>query len=190
MKRRAKAETLYSGRFLNMVARGGWEFVERTNAAAVVAITAVTDSGELLLVEQFRPPVRADVIELPAGLVGDTRASKRETIQQAAQRELIEETGFEAGCWTLLTVGPSSAGLTSEQITFLLAEKLTKKTSGGGDSSESIVVHKVPIWSAAAWLEEASGRGRLIDYKIFVGLYFLLSKIAGRKLGPPESPSV
>ncbi len=64
-------ETLYSGRFLNLVRRGKWEFVERHSATGVVGIVAVTDEGRLLLVEQFRPPLQKQVIELPAGLAGD-----------------------------------------------------------------------------------------------------------------------
>ena len=53
-------------------------------------------------VEQFRPPVGRQVIEIPAGLVGDDDSHPEETIADTARRELLEETGFEARQWTNL----------------------------------------------------------------------------------------
>ncbi|MEL6797861.1 MAG: DNA mismatch repair protein MutT, partial [Planctomycetota bacterium] len=60
-----------TGRFLSLVSRNGWEFATRVNARGVVAVVATTEANELVLVEQFRPPVGRSVIEIPAGLVGD-----------------------------------------------------------------------------------------------------------------------
>ena len=85
----------YRGRYLNLVERAGWEYRTRSNASAVVVIIAVTDDDRLLLVEQLRRPLEARVIELPAGLVGDT-GDPEEDVLEAANRELVEETGFEA----------------------------------------------------------------------------------------------
>ena len=53
-----------------------------------VGIVAVTSDGRLLLVEQFRIPVGKNVIELPAGLVGDLPGQEEESLKLAAQREL------------------------------------------------------------------------------------------------------
>ena len=63
---------LYETRFIQLVQRGRWVFARRTSEIKVVAVVAVTDDEKLLLVEQFRIPVDASVIELPAGLAGDT----------------------------------------------------------------------------------------------------------------------
>ena len=57
----------------------------RTNATGVVVVVPVTDAGELVLVEQYRPPVQSRVLELPAGLVGDNGDDK-EDFKIAAQR--------------------------------------------------------------------------------------------------------
>ena len=46
--------------------------------------------------EQFRKPVTARVIEIPAGLVGDEKEYREETLADSARRELLEETGFQA----------------------------------------------------------------------------------------------
>ena len=62
---------LYEGNFLELRESQNWEFVQRVNAINVVVIMALTPDGNLLLVNQYRPPVEGRVIELPAGLVGD-----------------------------------------------------------------------------------------------------------------------
>ena len=62
----AEITTLCSGRFLSLASIGGWEFATRTNTSAVVAIIALTPDDEMILVEQFRPPVGGPVIEVPA----------------------------------------------------------------------------------------------------------------------------
>jgi len=71
--------TLYEGKFLSLVSNGRWEFTTRVGTAGVVAIVAVTDDDRVVLVEQFRPPVGKFVVEIPAGLVGDTAAGDSET---------------------------------------------------------------------------------------------------------------
>ena len=64
--------TRYKGRYLSLIEREHWEFVTRPNAHAVAVLVATTPEREIVLVEQYRRPLDARVIELPAGLVGDT----------------------------------------------------------------------------------------------------------------------
>jgi len=90
-------EVLYQGRHVDFVKVGNWEFADRPAISGIVAIAAVTPEGEALFVEQFRPPVGKLVIELPAGLAGDVSGSEKEELAEAAKRELLEETGYEAG---------------------------------------------------------------------------------------------
>ena len=138
-----------------------------------MAIVALTPAGHVLLVEQYRIPVGGPVIELPAGLVGDEPQAGDETLEEAAQRELVEETGYRAGSLTLLTDGVSSAGLTDERIFLLRAWQLQRVGPGGGTGHESIQVHEVPIGQVDDWLEQQREQGRAIDFKVFAGLYFL-----------------
>jgi ADP-ribose pyrophosphatase len=113
------------------------------------------------------------VIEWPAGLVNDKASQDAESMESAARRELLEETGYEADQLSYLASGPVSSGLSSEIITFYQALGVVKTGPGGGDASESIVVHEVPLKEADIWLYERERKGYLVDPKVFVGLYFL-----------------
>ena len=161
----------FTGRFLGIMERDRWEYAFRTNAIGVVVMVAVTDAGELVLVEQQRTPVRGRVMELPAGLVGDT-GDRNEDFKIAANRELVEETGYCARHLEELLVGPSTAGLSDEIITIYFADGLEKVGPGGGDSSEEITVHLMPLDRAEAWLREKSEEGILLDPKIYAGMYW------------------
>jgi len=162
----------YRGRYLNLVERAGWEYSSRSNASAVVVIVAVTPDDRLLLVEQYRRPVDSRVIELPAGLVGD-HVDPNETLLEAARRELIEETGHAAGSLAFIMDCPSSAGMTDEIVSFIRAGELERVGPGGGDDSEDIVVHAVPLADVDRWLEERQRDGTPLDPKIFAALYWL-----------------
>jgi len=141
----------FKGRYLSLLEREGWEFASRSNASSVVVLVAVTPDKEIVLVEQFRTPVNSAVIELPAGLVGD-HVDPDESVLDAAARELEEETGFAASQMELLMDCPSSAGMSDELISFVLATGLTRVGPGGGDDSEDIAVHLVPLAGVDAWL--------------------------------------
>lgn len=169
----SQLETLHAGRYLSLVRRGRWEFATRHGATGVVGLIAVTDDAKMLLVEQLRPPLGKRVLELPAGLSGDIAGEEAESLVTAAQRELLEETGYEAQEVRLLTEGPSSAGLTDEMISFFLMTGLTKTGEGGGDASEDIIVHEVPLTAMPGWLEEHRQAGWAIDPKIYVGLFWI-----------------
>ncbi len=165
-------EILHEGEFLRLRRHQHWEYVERANARGAVLIVAVTDAGELLLVEQPRLPVGASVVELPAGLVGDLDDARDESLAVAAYRELEEETGYAAQEMTFLTAGPPTAGLANEQIAFYLAGGLRKTGEGGGDASERITPHAVPLTEVHAWLHQREAEGLLVDPKVYAGLYF------------------
>lgn len=165
-------ETIGDGRFLRLVRRGKWEYVERLGASGAAAIVAVTAEGRLVLIEQPRPALGGVAVELPAGLVGDTPGEETEEAATAANRELVEETGYEASRIELVAHGPSSPGLTSECISIFVATGLRKVGPGGGDSNEQISVFEVPLAEVEAWLAERIARGAHVDLKVYAGLYF------------------
>ncbi len=165
--------TLYTGKFLALVKEGHWEYADRTNATGAAIIVAVTEEQKLLLVEQYRIPVHARTIEMPAGIIGDDPGICDEAQAGAARRELIEETGYEAGQIEVLTHGPASSGLTSETVTLFLATNLRRVGAGGGVAHEDIIVHEVPLAEVPEWLEAKAMLGVLIDPKVYAGLYFI-----------------
>jgi len=169
-------ETLFEGDFLRLQRRtwahGHWEYVERANAKGVAVIVPITDDDEIVLVEQHRPPLQANVIELPAGLVADKNCHSDERIIDAARRELLEETGYTAQQLTLVFQGPPSPGMTNEIVHFYLARGLLRQAAGGGDATESIQIHRVPLCQATAWIAGMAAQGVRVDPKVFIGLWF------------------
>ena len=164
-------EVVADAKHLRLVRRRGWEFVERKNISGIVVIVALTADRRLVLVEQYRPPVDCPVIELPAGLAGDTSGAEDESLEDAAKRELLEETGYGAASMIRLFHGPPSAGITSEQLTFFLAPDAQYIHAGGGDETEDITVHAIALDEVPQWLDEQSRCGKAIDLKIYAGLY-------------------
>lgn len=171
-----KRETLYEGKFLRLLRIGRWEFAERTNTSGAAALVAVTPDGKLLLVEQYRPPVGASCIELPAGLVGDDAGHEGEGLLSAAGRELSEETGHEADHLEALAQGAPSAGMANELVTLVLATGLRRVSEELGSEHEEIRLHRVPVDEVEAWLKGKAAAGAVIDLKVYAGLYFLLKQ--------------
>ncbi|MCG5054411.1 MAG: NUDIX hydrolase [Myxococcales bacterium] len=158
-------------RFLRLIDRDGWSFVQRPNATGVVSIVALTDDDEILFVEQHRKPVNAATIELPAGLAGDEPGHETEALAQTAARELLEETGYEAARIEFLMGCPTSPGMTDEVASFFLATGLRRTGPGGGVAGEDITVHVVPLATAPKFLEDAARQGRLVAAKALAGLH-------------------
>jgi len=85
---------------------------------------------------------------------------------------LLEETGYEARCWQFLCEGPPSPGLSDEIVSFFMATGLKKIGPGGGVHDEQITVHEVPLREVRDWLQAQVALGKLIDPKIYAGVYF------------------
>ena len=166
-------ETLYDGRFLRLYRNGSWEYVARPNARGAAFIAARTDDAELVLVEQFRVPLQAASIELPAGIVGDEAAFAEEDFEAAALRELEEETGYRAGRIEHILTGPTAPGMSSELLHFYVATQLERVHDGGGVEGENITVHRIPIATIQPWLMAQMAAGKRVDPRVYVGLWFL-----------------
>jgi ADP-ribose diphosphatase len=164
--------TLYAGKFLRLMRRAGWEYADRAGITGIVGVVAVTEEGKLLLVEQYRTPIDRMCIEIPAGLVGDEAGGEKESLLAGAGRELLEETGYEAGKLEIVAAGPSSAGVSSEIITMVRATKLVKRSAGGGVEGEAIVVHEVPVGEVMERLRHWVSEGKVVDLKVYSGLWF------------------
>lgn len=161
----------HEGKYLRFCVSQHWEYAERTKATSAVIIIARTPEDKLLFVEQYRIPLGRNTIEMPAGLVGDL--DTEDTLERAAHRELLEETGWQAEAVQVLMIGPTSAGLSNEMIAFVRATGLRRTHHGGGDDSENITVHEVPVCEAASWLTRKMAEGYAMDPKLWAGLWLL-----------------
>ncbi len=133
------------------------EVVEHRGAVAMVA---VDDEGQVLLVRQFRKPLEKLSLEIPAG----TREPGEEA-RTTAERELAEETGFRGRNWTHLNSFYSAPGFCTEQLDVYLVEEL-EAVSGAPDDDEYIELLRAPLNKALEWVSD----GTICDAKSIIGL--------------------
>jgi ADP-ribose pyrophosphatase len=179
MKNDNPRHLLAEGKYVRLVASGRWEWAERVNTSGAVVIVPVTSDRQLVLIEQYRFPVGAPVIELPAGLVGDGPHIAEERLIDAARRELLEETGYDSDHWKFLLEGPSSPGLASESYTMFLAAEVRRIGDGGGDEHENIRVHLQPLNQIESWLNDRRREGIPVDPKVQLGVFYAREYLLG-----------
>lgn len=140
---------------------GEREVVHHPGACGVVAFTP---EGEVVLVRQFREPVRQELLEIPAGIF-DVEGEEGAT---CAARELLEETGYRALNIERVATIYTSPGFTDERIDLFTAD--AEATGDGGE--EAVEVVTLPLGRVL----ESIKRGDILDAKTVTGLLF----IAGR----------
>ena len=160
-----EVEIMWAGRYIEARHSGAHEFVGRASKADAVAILAI-ETGHVILVEQPRASLGGRCIELPAGLVGDDVAG--EAVAAAAARELEEETGYRAERIEEIGRFASAPGLLAETFVLVRAHGLTKVGHGGGDATERITVHRVPLDGVDTFLAERRARGCQVDGKLLL----------------------
>ncbi|HET6171746.1 MAG TPA: TIGR04282 family arsenosugar biosynthesis glycosyltransferase [Gaiellales bacterium] len=110
-----------------------------------VFVVAVTRAQELILVRQYRHPVRDWTLEVPAGSVEDG-----ESALEAAQRELFEEVGGSSSSWRHLSTFYSSSAHLSLRSDAFLASEVELLASPQPDEEESLVTVRLPLGEALA----------------------------------------
>jgi len=116
-------ETVFTGKVVQMrkddVAMPGGGSSQRDVVVhpGAVGVVAMDDQGRVLLIEQYRHPVRRRLHELPAGLLD----VEHEKALAAGARELAEEAGLGADTWHVLVDALTSPGMTDEAIRLYLA---------------------------------------------------------------------
>src|SRR5215217_7124883 len=91
-----ESSVAFSGRCLDVIWEAGVEYTHNRRSRGVVLVIPVTADNEFVFLEQYRVPLKRAVIEYPAGLVGDEAELTAESFQDAARRELLEESVYEA----------------------------------------------------------------------------------------------
>ncbi|MBB5328707.1 NUDIX hydrolase [Tunturiibacter gelidoferens] len=130
-----------------------------------VVILAVDESKnpadpDIILIRQYRHAAGQFLIELPAG-----RVDANEATLAAAKREMIEETGYRAKRWTLLTKYFASPGFLGEWMQIYLARDLREGTATP-EPDENIEIFRLPFSEALALI----AANKIHDGKTLIGL--------------------
>jgi ADP-ribose pyrophosphatase len=167
---------VWQGRFIEVRAEpygedGVWEYVGRVRQTGAAVILALHEEA-IVLVEQFRVPLGARTIELPAGLIGDEASDEAapEAAVLAAARELEEETGWRAQIWEPLGDFATSPGMSSEMFSLFRARSLVRTGPGGGVAGEDILPHLVPLAELGDFLATKRAEGMVIDCRLGLAL--------------------
>lgn len=141
----------------------GWKMkrsVVRHSGSAVMM--AVDEKSRILLVRQYRLPANQALWELPAG-----KTDEGETVQQAAKRELIEETGVRAKKWKKLVSFFPSPGYVEEKMTIFLATELTQ-----GESQPMEDERIETRWFTKKELRDMIASNKIVDAKTMIGFLY------------------
>lgn len=160
-----------------------WQYCERTTTSstkvdAVVVFAIVKKPGEgakVVVVKQFRPPVNKYTVELCAGLVDEG-----ETVEEAALRELKEETGLQGK--VLFTGGKQymSPGLTNECVkTVFLEVDASNQSPQDPEDASFITIDYLPIDGLLQSLEALEAEG----YGVWSGLYSIAQTLKLQSMG-------
>ena len=147
-------ESVYEGRVIRLVKDtvampgGGDSVREVVRHPGAVAVVALDDEENVVLVRQYRHPVGGYLWELPAGL----RDADGEAPLLTGQRELAEEALLSAERWSLLTTTFSTPGFCDEQVLVYLAEGLSDVDRPEGFTVEheelDMTIERVPLTEA------------------------------------------
>jgi ADP-ribose pyrophosphatase len=149
------------------------EFVDHPGAVAVIALD---DQGRVLLIQQYRHPVRMELWEPPAGL----RDVDGEPPHVTAARELEEEADLRAGTWHLLAQFRNSPGGSNEEILVYLARDVSEVPEAERFTREDEEAGIVPRWVPLDEAVDAVLAGRITSPSAAVGV---LAAAASRDRG-------
>jgi ADP-ribose pyrophosphatase len=127
-----------------------------------VAILPLIDADHVCLLQNHRVAVNETLWEIPAGTL-----EPGEPIEQAAVRELAEETGYQAAKWRKVLQFCPSPGVLSEWTHLFVAEELTAGTNRP-EADEQLEPHVVPWKQALQWAQD----GTIRDAKTLIALLY------------------
>jgi len=134
--------------------------IDHPEAAAVLPFLS---DREILLVRQYRYALGRETLEIPAG-----KLDPSEKPEECAGRELLEETGYEAGSLTLLYTYAPAIGYSNELI-HIYAGRNLRKLQNEIDQREISAVESFTVEEISSMIRQ----GRIIDGKTLIGLAVL-----------------
>ena len=170
---RISSEEVYSGKFLHLkkdivkLPDGNSTYREYLIHPGAVAIMPILNDGRILLERQFRYPVDAAMIEIPAG-----KLEIGEDPLLCAQRELLEETGYSAKSWEFLGRIHPVISYATETIDIYLAKDLTLGERSL-DEGEFLDVFAATLDEMHEWIAS----GKITDVKTIISVYHLARRL-------------
>ncbi|MBF6332509.1 NUDIX domain-containing protein [Nocardia transvalensis] len=182
------SRTVYSGAILalrlDQVRMPGGRVVEREviEHHGAVAVAAVDEAGDLVLIDQYRHPIGRRLLELPAGLLD----KHGEDPLEAAKRELAEETGLAARDWSVLVDVALSPGFTDEALRIYLATGLTETDRPEPELEEAdLEIVRMPVDDAV----RAALSGEIVNATAVAGVLALsTARSRNLPLRPADAP--
>ena len=169
-----RTERIYNGKIINLrvdevvLPNGKKTTREIMEHPGAVAIVPLLSDKRVVLIEQFRKAVEEIILEIPAG-----KLEKRESPLSCAKRELVEETGYQAGKFKKIISYYPSPGFTTEIIHIFVATNLKRQYKKMNlDEDEFLKVKIVRLDKAIEYIEQ----GKIKDSKTIIGL-LLTAKI-------------
>jgi len=131
-----------------------------------VNVVAISEAGNVILVEQYRHAVKRTLLEIPAGHV-----DPEEDREAAARRELREETGYGGGTWHVLGALHPVASRFANQVHSYLALGVRKIGEPKQEESENLHIHEMPWPEFVSGLQ--SGKLRLFEANQMSSVFLL-----------------
>ena len=167
------SKTIFDGRILSLkvdtvsMPDGGTATREVVAHNGAVAMLPIDDDGNLILVKQYRYPIQAAILEIPAG-----RLERGEDPAKCAARELTEEIGLRLRSLDLLASLYVAPGYSGEVIHIFLARDLVADQAAA-DDDENIECIRVSLDEAC----EMCRTGEIRDSKTIAGLFLALRRL-------------
>ncbi|WP_280298854.1 NUDIX hydrolase [Nocardia neocaledoniensis] len=182
------SRVLYSGAILalrqDQVAMPDGRVAEREviEHHAAVAVLALDDDGNVVLIRQYRHPLRTRLLELPAGLLD----IDGEDPLTAAKRELAEETGLAAAEWSVLVDVALSPGFTDEALRVYFATGLTETDRPDPEHEEAdLELVRMPVAEAV----RAALAGEIVNATAVAGvLAYAAASANAVPMRPADAP--
>ena len=171
-----KSEKRYSGRAFDLVidqveyASGKRSIREIADHPGGAVIVPFPDRKTILLIRQYRHPMRKVLYELPAG-----KLDHGEQPETCAARELSEETGYQASRLEKLTTIYTSPGFCNEQLHVFLATELAKTEKGPQleEGEAGLTVEPTPVAEAVSMIE----KNVIVDAKSICGIFLAIRRL-------------